>query len=60
MLTISHISKTFNRGTVNEKTAVSDLSLHLSEGDFVTIIGSNAAGKSTLFNAICGDFLTFL
>ena len=58
MLTISHISKTFNRGTVNEKTAVSDLSLHLSEGDFVTIIGSNGAGKSTLFNAICGDFLT--
>lgn len=58
MLRISHISKTFNPGTVNEKTAVTDLSLHLAPGDFVTIIGSNGAGKSTLFNAICGDFFT--
>lgn len=58
MLNISHISKTFNPGTVNEKKAIIDLSLHLAPGDFVTIIGSNGAGKSTLFNAICGDFLT--
>ncbi len=58
MLDISHISKTFNPGTVNEKRAVDDLSLHLAPGDFVTIIGSNGAGKSTLFNAICGDFYT--
>ncbi len=58
MLTISKISKTFNPGTVNEKKALTDLSLHLEPGDFVTIIGSNGAGKSTLFNAICGDFLT--
>ena len=58
MLNISHISKTFNPGTVNEKRAISDLSLHLNAGDFVTIIGSNGAGKSTLFNAVCGDFLT--
>jgi len=58
MLKISHISKTFNPGTVNEKTALRDLSLHLEPGDFVTIIGSNGAGKSTLFNAICGDFYT--
>ncbi len=58
MLTISGISKTFNPGTVNEKKALTDLSLHLERGDFVTIIGSNGAGKSTLFNAICGDFLT--
>ena len=58
MLTISHISKTFNPGTVNEKKAITDLSLHLAPGDFATIIGSNGAGKSTLFNAICGDFLT--
>jgi putative ABC transport system ATP-binding protein len=58
MLTLSHISKTFNPGTVNEKTAISDLSLHLEPGDFATIIGSNGAGKSTMFNAICGDFLT--
>ena len=58
MLTISHISKTFNPGTINEKVALRDLSLHLTPGDFVTIIGSNGAGKSTLFNAICGSFLT--
>ena len=57
MLKISHISKTFNPGTVNEKKAISDLSLHLEEGDFVTIIGSNGAGKSTLFNAVAGSFL---
>ena len=58
MLTIDHISKTFNPGTINEKTALRDLSLHLEPGDFVTIIGSNGAGKSTLFNAICGSFFT--
>ncbi len=58
MLNITHISKTFNPGTVNEKKAITDLSLHLAPGDFVTIIGSNGAGKSTLFNAVCGDFLT--
>lgn len=58
MLTISHISKTFNPGTVNEKRAIQDLSLHLAPGDFATIIGSNGAGKSTLFNAIAGDFLS--
>jgi len=58
MLTLSRVCKTFNPGTVNEKRALSELSLHLSPGDFVTIIGSNGAGKSTLFNAICGDFMT--
>ena len=58
MLTLSHISKTFNPGTVNEKKAITDLSLHLEPGDFVTIIGSNGAGKSTLFNAIAGSFFT--
>ena len=58
MLKISHISKTFNPGTVNEKKAITDLSLELKKGDFATIIGSNGAGKSTLFNAICGDLLT--
>ena len=50
MLKISHISKTFNPGTVNEKKAIEDLSLELKQGDFATIIGSNGAGKSTLFN----------
>ena len=58
MLTISHISKTFNPGTVNEKKALTDLSLHIDPGDFVTIIGANGAGKSTLFNAIGGSFFT--
>ena len=58
MLDLSHISKTFNPGTVNEKRAITDLSLHLAPGDFVTIIGSNGAGKSTLFNAVAGSFLT--
>lgn len=58
MLKISHISKTFNPGTVNEKKAIKDLSLHLAPGDFVTIIGSNGAGKSTLFNAVAGSFYT--
>lgn len=58
MLRINSISKTFNPGTVNEKTALHGLSLHLKKGDFVTIIGSNGAGKSTLFNAVAGSFLT--
>ncbi len=58
MLTISNISKTFNPGTVNEKRAITGLSLHLEPGDFATIIGTNGAGKSTLFNAIAGDFFT--
>lgn len=58
MLRINKIAKTFNPGTVNEKTALHGLSLHLEKGDFVTIIGSNGAGKSTLFNAVAGSFLT--
>ena len=56
MLVIQDIAKTFNPGTVNEKQALSGLSLQLAAGDFVTIVGSNGAGKSTLFNAIAGDF----
>lgn len=58
MLELINISKTFNKGTVNAKTAIDDLSLHVKKQDFITIIGSNGAGKSTLFNAICGSFLT--
>ena len=56
MLKVEHIYKTFNPGTPNAKTAISDLSFELDKGDFVTIIGSNGAGKSTLFNAIAGSF----
>ena len=56
MLELQNITKTFNPGTVNAKTALSGLSLHLDAGDFVTIIGSNGAGKSTLFGAIAGGF----
>ena len=56
MLKLTEVSKTFNPGTVNERRALSKLSLELSDGDFVTIIGANGAGKSTLFNAICGSF----
>lgn len=56
MLKLEKVSKTFNAGTVNEKRALSKLSLHLHKGDFVTIVGSNGAGKSTLFNAITGAF----
>ena len=56
MLVVKNISKTFNPGTVNEKKALTDLSLHLAKGDFVTIVGSNGAGKSTLFNAVAGSF----
>ena len=56
MLKVNAISKTFNPGTVNEKKALSALSLHLEAGDFVTVIGSNGAGKSTLLNAVAGVF----
>jgi len=57
MLKIDGISKTFNPGTVNEKTALSNLSLMVNDGDFISVIGSNGAGKSTLFNAIAGSFI---
>ncbi|MDO5112641.1 MAG: ABC transporter ATP-binding protein [Clostridia bacterium] len=54
MLELNHISKTFNAGTVNEKTALNDLSLTLKDGEFVTVIGGNGAGKSTMLNAVAG------
>ena len=58
MLKLEKINKTFNAGTINEKKALSDLSVHVKKGDFISIIGANGAGKSTLFNAIAGSFLT--
>ena len=57
MLDIQNISKTFEKGTVNEHVAIKNLSLKLEDGEFVTVVGSNGAGKSTLFNAICGSFM---
>ena len=54
MLEIRNISKTFNPGTINEKKALLDLSLTLKDGDFVTVIGGNGTGKSTLLNAVAG------
>ena len=54
MLDLIRVSKTFNPGTINEKKALSELSLHLDDGEFVTVIGGNGAGKSTLLNAVAG------
>ena len=54
MLELRGICKTFNAGTVNEKTALDHLNLTLKEGEFVTVIGGNGAGKSTMLNAIAG------
>ena len=56
MLEIDRLTKTFNPGTITEKRALTDLSLHLSPGDFVTVIGGNGAGKSTMLNAVAGTF----
>ncbi len=54
MLKIDHIRKTFNPGTINEKVALDGVDLVLNEGDFVTVIGGNGAGKSTTLNAVAG------
>lgn len=56
MLILSNIEKTFNKGTVNEKKALKGLSLSLNDGDFVTVIGGNGAGKSTMLNMIAGVY----
>ena len=56
MLELNNISKTFNAGTVNQKVALNGLNLTMNEGDFVTVIGGNGAGKSTMLNAIAGVF----
>ena len=54
MLDLKNIRKTFNAKTVNEKVALNGLNLHLNDSDFVTVIGGNGAGKSTMLNAIAG------
>lgn len=56
MLEVIHVSKTFNKGTINEKKALVDVSLVLESGEFVTVIGGNGAGKSTLLNAVAGSW----
>ena len=54
MLDLENLRKTFNPNTINQKVALDGVSLHLDDGDFVTMIGGNGAGKSTLLNAIAG------
>lgn len=56
MLEISHLTKVFHPGTVNEKVALNDVNLHVGAGEVVCIIGSNGSGKSTLFNMISGTY----
>ena len=56
MLDIQNISKTFEKGTVNEHVAINNLSLKLEDGEFVTVVGSNGAGKSTLLKVIAGVY----
>ena len=56
MLELKELYKTFNPGTINAKTALNGLSLTLNDGDFVTVIGGNGAGKSTMLNATAGTF----
>lgn len=57
VLEIKNVYKTFNAGTINEKKAINNLNLELYNGDFVTVIGGNGAGKSTMLNLISGVFL---
>ena len=56
MLQIKDVCKTFNAGTINEKVALNGLNLHLKPGDFVTVIGGNGAGKSTMLNSVAGVY----
>lgn len=56
MLTLTGVHKTFNEGTVNEKKALIDINLQINDGDFVTVIGGNGAGKSTMLNIVAGVY----
>lgn len=58
MLTLSNIKMVFSKGTPDEKIALNNLSLSVNDADFITVIGANGAGKSTMFNAIAGTYLT--
>ena len=55
MLELSHIYKTFNQGTIDEKVLFSDFNITVNDGDFVGVIGSNGSGKTTMLNVISGD-----
>ena len=56
MLVLKDVCKTFNRGSANEKVALQGINLTVKEGDFITVIGGNGAGKSTMLNMISGAF----
>ena len=56
MLILKNVEKTFNKGTINEKKALQGVNLTLNQGDFVTVIGGNGAGKSTMLNMIAGVY----
>ena len=58
MLKIEHVKKTFNPGTINENVVFSDLNLTVEDGDFVTVIGGNGAGKSTMLNTVAGSIIS--
>lgn len=56
MIRLERVTKTFSKGTIDEKVAINEMSLHVRKGDFVTVIGSNGAGKTTFLNLISGTF----
>ncbi len=58
MIEIRHLTKIFNKGTVNEKVALDDISLTISDSDFICIIGANGSGKSTLLNCLSGAIIS--
>ena len=55
MLKLQNICKTFNIGTVNETTLFSNFNLQVNKGEFISVIGSNGSGKTTILNLICGS-----
>ena len=55
MLKLEHICKTYNKGTVNETTLFSDFNLQVKKGEFISVIGSNGSGKTSILNLICGS-----